>query len=593
MERHNGKARHFYDFFSAVSQLWNTQETLKLSNIRLGHMQYFFAFPLALIFVMSQHFLLQGRADIFGLKFITVGIIAFGFGATVFFPIANIKSMSTLARIASLLAFAGFLPYLFLPEGTISVICAVMLMAGIGGCVSLSSYSSGFVLNNTERFFGSALVLIFSGSVRIWNELFVVPEYIMTGLMGAVAAGLMLSSFFCRSEDFVQDYTGRGKYNAGVWLALYIFFSFFITKSFGIHFPAFQMPNSDLIKGSSIMAAVILCLIVQMVFKRSIWTLCNMFFIATIGCYTLDAMGEHALADVVYGFKETGLLIAFYLIGCVTNRFSDFKMHKRLLFIMMPAIIPIYIIPDLLSHTEFLYPASIGISAALFIVFLLLSPAYSRHLFLADWSDSLYFTDIAEAKEQVEHTEQLENLSLTPREKEIAAFLLQGAEIRKIAEKLDIKYDTVKYHIKNLYKKSGVSSRVELLIRFGAESALASKLLSAWDVNPVAGRPAAKMQDGTGWAEIPDMDGLRDFFDEQPAEGEGVGQPPKETLSLLASYNDFMRRMETLTIAERGIFDLYIRGLTVQQIADEKVISISTVKFHNRNIYAKLGIGSR
>jgi len=304
----------------------------------------------------------------------------------------------------------------------------------------------------------------------------------MPAVMGVVAVGLMLSSFLCKSQDFDQEYSNRGRYNAAIWLVLFLFFSFFVTKSLGIHVAEFQMPNSDMIKGCAIVVAVALCLIVQLVFKRSIWTMCNVFFIATIGCYILNTWGEHTLADVVYGFKETGLLIAFYLIGCVTNRFSNFRMHKQLLFIMMPAIIPIYIIPDMLAGTKLSYPVAIGISSALFMVFLLLSPAFSTHLFFADWSDDLHHANMTNVKNQADQINQAVRSTLTLSE---------------------------------------------------------------------------------------------------------------EASPLVASYNDFIQRLGALTATEREIFDLHLRGFSAQQISDERRCSLRTVRFHNKNIYSKLGIASR
>jgi DNA-binding CsgD family transcriptional regulator len=147
-----------------------------------------------------------------------------------------------------------------------------------------------------------------------------------------------------------------------------------------------------------------------------------------------------------------------------------------LLFIMMPAIIPIFIVPDLLSGTEFLYPAAIGVSAALFLIFLLLSPAFSKYLFSAAWSDDLYNSDMSDAakakeqKQQEEKADQFENLELTRREREIAVLLLQGMEVKQAAIELGIKIDTAKYHIKNLYKKVNIGGRYELFARFGTEN---------------------------------------------------------------------------------------------------------------------------
>lgn len=60
-----------------------------------------------------------------------------------------------------------------------------------------------------------------------------------------------------------------------------------------------------------------------------------------------------------------------------------------------------------------------------------------------------------------------------------------------------------------------------------------------------------------------------------------------------AQYNDFVSRLRTLTEKERYIYDLYLQGKKAQEIAAECAISINTVKFHNKNIYDKLGINSR
>lgn len=48
-----------------------------------------------------------------------------------------------------------------------------------------------------------------------------------------------------------------------------------------------------------------------------------------------------------------------------------------------------------------------------------------------------------------------------------------------------------------------------------------------------------------------------------------------------------------LTQTERLIFDLYITGKTTKEIMAELHITENTLKFHNKNIYGKLGISSR
>jgi DNA-binding CsgD family transcriptional regulator len=56
------------------------------------------------------------------------------------------------------------------------------------------------------------------------------------------------------------------------------------------------------------------------------------------------------------------------------------------------------------------------------------------------------------------------------------------------------------------------------------------------------------------------------------------------------SFGRFLRNLKTLTTTEEAVLGLYLKELSAQQIADELFVSINTVRFHNRNIYAKLGV---
>jgi len=54
--------------------------------------------------------------------------------------------------------------------------------------------------------------------------------------------------------------------------------------------------------------------------------------------------------------------------------------------------------------------------------------------------------------------------SLSERERETLQMLTEGAGNKKIASLLDITVDTVEKHLKNIYKKLGVSSRTEAVV---------------------------------------------------------------------------------------------------------------------------------
>jgi DNA-binding CsgD family transcriptional regulator len=63
---------------------------------------------------------------------------------------------------------------------------------------------------------------------------------------------------------------------------------------------------------------------------------------------------------------------------------------------------------------------------------------------------------------------------LSERESEVVKLLLEGKSNKLIASSLSISERTVEFHLKNIYNKFQVSSRVELIIKLG-ESTVASK----------------------------------------------------------------------------------------------------------------------
>lgn len=58
------------------------------------------------------------------------------------------------------------------------------------------------------------------------------------------------------------------------------------------------------------------------------------------------------------------------------------------------------------------------------------------------------------------------------------------------------------------------------------------------------------------------------------------------------AYAQFLAGIDTLTPAERKMFDYYLEGKTVKEIIEFAGIKESTLRFHNRNIYSKLGVNS-
>lgn len=57
-------------------------------------------------------------------------------------------------------------------------------------------------------------------------------------------------------------------------------------------------------------------------------------------------------------------------------------------------------------------------------------------------------------------------------------------------------------------------------------------------------------------------------------------------------FEHFTDGLPKLTKTERRIFDCYAAGMRSREIMEQLEIKDSTLRFHNRNIYTKLGINS-
>lgn len=475
-EMKRSKKSYSIKLLASLRNLLSARDVLPLRHIRRDCLHYFFAFPVAMILINAQDFILDGGEDLFSLSHTTVTFLAFVAGAIVMFALSAKDNISAISKTSALIAAAGFVPWLFLPDGMASSLCAAVFMAGVGGCVSSGSFSYVFMLNNAERFFGGALMILFIEALELADGFFPIHtaarKFIALGLVAGLCACMLLSK--------KRDYAGAGakavvKFDPSVWLALYLFLSYFAIRITGFYAPAFGHPAGAQLWGAVALALTALCVALQAIFKRSVWTLCSVFFLSSILGHVMWYVKLPQAAYLFSELKEVGFLIALYLVGCVTNKFCDFSMHKRLVLLSMAVCGVLYAGIDVLHAmmpTQTLAAVTAGI---LFAIFLLLSPAFSQHLFFADWSREFRLIRMSPPGETA-HTasgaEQKPRLSLddaplSPREKQLVLLLLRGMTLRQAAPELGLTVSTVATYSKAIYKKLGINSRVELFLMFG------------------------------------------------------------------------------------------------------------------------------
>ena len=79
--------------------------------------------------------------------------------------------------------------------------------------------------------------------------------------------------------------------------------------------------------------------------------------------------------------------------------------------------------------------------------------------------------------------------------------------------------------------------------------------------------------------------------EEKSVPAENITEVQNEALRMQCEL--FISQIKTLTPTEKTIFNLYLDGRSTKEIMEELNIKENTPKYHNKNIYGKLGVSSR
>ena len=93
---------------------------------------------------------------------------------------------------------------------------------------------------------------------------------------------------------------------------------------------------------------------------------------------------------------------------------------------------------------------------------------------------------------------------------------------------------------------------------------------------------------------IKQVESVQDYCTDDTVAPEAMLEKPVETDSISPErFELFMIGLNALTPTERNIYNAYIARVTTKEIMANMNIKESTLKYHNRNLYGKLGVSSR
>ncbi len=198
--------------------------------------------------------------------------------------------------------------------------------------------------------------------------------------------------------------------------------------------------------------------------RLSMFELCLLFVVPFVATGLLLASLRGSIAIVPAAINHAGFACFFILMWYFAAMLSAHDGGKRLTF----TISILFLANQASQFTGSLVPAQFSNMLSMSLVYLILVVSMGFMYWRSKTNGARGTQAAGTATDNISNAAGnaqpwIAALGLSPREAEIAALLLKRTPYRQISEELFISENTVKTHVRNIYKKSNVTSREELL----------------------------------------------------------------------------------------------------------------------------------
>jgi DNA-binding CsgD family transcriptional regulator len=459
-----------------IANIWTSRDELSLHNIRGALWPLLLAFPLSVIIGDLRYFDLHIALAGFESYELMLFPLGLGWLVVAFIPKRLIIPFLRLAAVLSALC----LPFqLAMPDGVPRLALFLALQFFNGMSAGCGFFLFCFVLNNVERLFGMAVLQVYYAFYYTFWRAF--PSISAAGKTwgGAVVMAVYLVVVFaCRNKEYagLSDIEGDGK-GSGARLTIGLDVVYYIIMLMTNYIEWAEKRVDSMMFGIGEFAAIALVIVIQLLTNRSAlynWLLFLFLSLLGLGALLHDAPATILSGSFAYGLGDgLGYIIIYYICAGAIKRSASFKMFRLYCFWFF---IEYFVISGIFSKVfDFFqigqyHVLAFGTVFVMACICFLLTPLLQRRLFDADWTDGFHLVDMPGYKQDLEKVEEIvaeENLGLSHREKEIFALLLKNLTLRQIGLELHISYHTVVAHYRSIYNKLSITSKGELLLKFG------------------------------------------------------------------------------------------------------------------------------
>lgn len=407
-------------------------------------------------------------------------ILAVSILATVLFIYRLRKKWVVYGAIAGVITLMIMFTVLFINPNASWLWLAIGVGVALGGVHTSLIIPFVFTLNNTEKFYVTALGTTMVQGVMLYKKCTVIEGYLnfadrlfeMLLLLFIIVTIIVLKRYFITIEQEPDDTT---RINSRIYL-IWIFNGVYVAISLGV-IRGFLACAVDLY-GNQIylthyfggLAGCLAYVALYTFFKKAIILVGNV----TFGCIALGILC-YAFADllpvmalcfsILTGIGcGMGMINVFYVITVVAKKYNSIRyLRLSILWIGTGGGIVSLILNIVLRSIDnrgLMIVASM-ISATFLLLFMLLSPLLSEGTYYNDWAKSSEEMDI-----DIKPCSIYEQYHLTKRETEVIKLLLEGYTLRQIAAILSLAYSTINTYYTSAYRKLNINSRVQLLLLF-------------------------------------------------------------------------------------------------------------------------------
>jgi len=382
------------------------------------------------------------------------------------------------ARIGAVLVILSMASFYAFESEKLKMIAAVIGSVAIG-CVNISILIPFvFTLNNTEKLYavvsGNGLIQLISLIKE--HSLFGFAEPILS--IALLLCSLIAVLFFKEEKDRAadnQEPPERPVMHRRIYLSL-LFNCAIVILCKGAGKGILNIAQAA--SGSSVLTGYYIgglagCLIYILVYaftdKAFIWLGNITFSSITVGllfhAFSPQSLGLAIPFSVFLGLGSAiGMINMYYIIGVIGKKYNSMRyIRLSILFIGLLGGASGIAVGSMISRVgTFKISTSASIvSAFVMIAFMFISPIMERTDYLNSWGLESNRTEVGGGRFSL-----FKSYALSKREAEVCDLLLKGYTLRQISAILHIAYSTVNTYCTSAYRKLGINSRTELLLKF-------------------------------------------------------------------------------------------------------------------------------